>query len=179
MRTQFGKTDLMTSPIVYGCMGGAGAFGAQEEQDSIQALQGAYDAGLNFFDTAEAYGDGYSEQLLHKALGDKRKDIIISSKPRKENFAKKDLIASCERSLKHLNSDYIDLYLLHWPNREVPLEETIRTLESLKEQGKIRYYGVSNFGNLDLADALALGDIAANQLPYHLFHRAIEFDVQP
>ncbi|MDC7235420.1 MAG: aldo/keto reductase [Spirochaetales bacterium] len=178
MKKQFGKTDLKTSPIVYGCMGGAGAFGAQEEKDSIEALRGAYEAGLNFFDTAEAYGDGYSEQLLHKALGDKRQDIVISSKPRKENFAETDLIASCERSLKHLQSDYIDIYLLHWPNRDVPLEDTIQTLETLKKQGKIRYYGVSNFGKLDLADALSSGDIVANQLPYHLFHRAIEFDVQ-
>jgi aryl-alcohol dehydrogenase-like predicted oxidoreductase len=157
MKKQFGKTDLITSPIVYGCMGGAGAFGAQEEKDSIEALRGAYDAGLNFFDSAEAYGDGYSEQLLHKALGDKRKEIIISSKPRTENFAEADLIASCERSLKHLKSDYLDLYLLHWPNRKVPLEDTIRTLETLKEQGKIRYYGVSNFGKHDLADALSIG----------------------
>ncbi|MDC7240919.1 MAG: aldo/keto reductase, partial [Spirochaetales bacterium] len=179
MRKKFGKTDLMTSPIVYGCMGGAGAFGAQEEKDSIEALRGAFDAGLNFFDTAEAYGAGYSEQLLAKALGDRRKDIVISSKVNKEHLGASDIMEACERSLKNLKTDYIDIYLLHWPNREVPLAESMEAVKKLQDQGKIRYYGVSNFGKLDLPEALELGDVVTDQLPYHLFHRAIEFDVQP
>ncbi len=175
MREQFGKTDLLTSPIVYGCMGGAGAFGVQEERDSIQALQTAYDVGINFFDTAEAYGNGYSEQLLHKALGEKRKDLIISSKVNKEHLSKDDILTACDRSLRNLGTDYIDIYLLHWPNRDVPLAESMEALKHLQKQGKIRYYGVSNFGKLDLSESLELGDVVTNQLPYHLFHRAIEF----
>ncbi|WP_405403695.1 aldo/keto reductase [Paracoccus sp. Ld10] len=179
MKQTFGKTDLETTKIVYGCMGGAGAFGAQEEQDSIDALRGAYDVGINFFDTAEAYGNGYSEQLLNRALGDKRDEIVISSKVGAQNLAPDDIMAACDRSLKNLGTDRIDLYMLHWPNRNVALEDSIGALKTLKEQGKIRWYGVSNFGSDDLDDAMALGDIAVDQLPYHLFFRAIEFEVQP
>ncbi|SFA74183.1 Predicted oxidoreductase [Poseidonocella pacifica] len=179
MSNTFGKTDLVTTKVVYGCMGGAGAFGAQEEKDSIEALQEAHNVGINFFDTAEAYGAGYSEQLLGKALGDKRADLVISSKVARENMAPGDIIEACDRSLKNLGTDYIDLYMLHWPNRDVPLAESIGALKTLKEEGKIRWYGVSNFGSQDLDEALALGEISVNQLPYHLFSRAIEFEVQP
>lgn len=179
MNGQFGKTDLITSQIVYGCMGGAGAFGAQEEKDSIEALRAAFDIGINFFDTAEAYGNGYSEQLLSRALGDKRSELVISSKVAVENLAPEDVIEACERSLQNLGTDYIDLYMLHWPNRDVPLAESIGALSKLKEDGKIRWYGVSNFGSQDLDEALALGEVSVDQLPYHLFFRAIEFEVQP
>lgn len=179
MTKTFGSTDLNASSIVYGCMGGAGAFGAQDEQDSIEALQEAFNVGINFFDTAEAYGDGYSEQLLHRALGDKRSEMVISSKVATQNLAPSDVIAACERSLKNLGTDFIDIYMLHWPNRDVPLADSIGALKKLKEDGKIRYYGVSNFGSNDIETALALGDISVNQLPYHLFFRAIEFEVQP
>ncbi|WP_062763258.1 aldo/keto reductase [Falsirhodobacter sp. alg1] len=179
MNTKFGNTDLVTSPIVYGCMGGAGAFGAQEESDSIDALREAHNAGINFFDTAEAYGAGYSEQLLEKALGNKRQDLVISSKVATPNLAPDDILAACDRSLKNLGTDYIDLYMLHWPNRNVPLEDSIGALKKLKEEGKIRWYGVSNFGSKDMDDALSLGEISVNQVPYHLFFRAIEFEVQP
>jgi aryl-alcohol dehydrogenase-like predicted oxidoreductase len=176
---KFGETDLMTSQIVYGCMGGAGAFGKQEESDSLQALQQAFDVGINFFDTAEAYGDGYSEQLLGRALGSQRSEIVISSKVAEQNAAPTQIAMACERSLKNLGTDFIDLYMLHWPNRKVPLAGSIGALEELKHQGKIRWYGVSNFGYNDLDDALALGEVSVNQLPYHLFSRAIEFEVQP
>lgn len=179
MNRKFGKTDLITSPIVYGCMGGAGAFGAQEETDSIEALQEAFNVGINFFDTAEAYGNGYSEQLLSRALGDKRSELVISSKVATPNLAPDDVIEACERSLKNLGTDFIDLYMLHWPNRDVPLADSIGALKKLKEDGKIRWYGVSNFGSNDIDDALELGDISVNQLPYHLYSRAIEFEVQP
>lgn len=179
MNRKFGKTDLITSPIVYGCMGGAGAFGAQEETDSIEALQEAFNVGINFFDTAEAYGNGYSEQLLSRALGDKRSELVISSKVATPNLAPDDVIEACERSLKNLDTDFIDLYMLHWPKRDVPLADSIGALKKLKEDGKIRWYGVSNFGNNDIDDALELGDISVNQLPYHLYSRAIEFEVQP
>ena len=179
MNQTFGNTGLKTSPIVYGCMGGAGAFGAQEETDSIEALRAAFDVGINFFDTAEAYGAGYSEQLLNRALVAQRSEIVISSKVAEQNAAPDDVITACERSLKNLGTDHIDIYMLHWPNRDVPLAETLGALKSLKDAGKIGHYGVSNFGSADLDEALALGEISVNQLPYHLFYRAIEFEVQP
>lgn len=177
MYQQFGKTAMNTSKIVYGCMGGSGAFGPQEEQDSLQALRSAYDVGINFFDTAEMYANGYSEQLLGRALGDVREKIIISTKVSPHHLAPAELKAACERSLRNLNTSYIDLYLLHWPNREVPLADSIGTLKELQQSGKIRYYGVSNFGKEDLSEALELGAINADQVAYHLLFRAIEFEL--
>ncbi len=179
MYKKFGNTDLKTSPIVFGCMGSAGAFGKQEEKDSIEALQTAFEVGINFFDTAEEYGDGYSEQLLAKALGNKRKDIIISSKVSKGHMKKADIIKSCNQSLKNLQTDYLDIYLLHWPVDDVSIEERIDTLKELKAAGKIRNYGVSNFGPQDLDEVLRITDICTNQVGYHLFHRAVEFEVLP
>ncbi len=179
MRAKFGKTELETSPIVYGCMGGAGAFGEQDEKDSLEALREAYDVGINFFDTAEAYGDGYSEQLLNRALGDVRNNIVISSKVARQHLAPQEIKEACERSLKNLGTDFLDLYLLHWPSRDVPLADSMGALKELQQQGKIRYYGVSNFGRDDLSEAMELGELSTNQLVYNLMYRAIEFEVQP
>lgn len=180
MLEKLGKTDLYTSKIVYGCMGGAGAFGSQEEKDSIEALQTAHEVGINFFDTAEAYGNGYSEQLLNKALGSVRKDLVILSKAATPNVGKDKIITACERSLKNLGTDYIDIYLLHWPNRDVPFEESLEALELLKKQGKIKYFGVSNYGELDLKDAVKKTDqIVVDEVAYNLFFRAIEFGTLP
>lgn len=179
MYKKFGNTDLKTSPIVFGCMGSAGAFGNQEEKDSIEALQAAFDVGINFFDTAEGYGNGYSEQLLAKALGSRRKEIIISSKVSVENMKKKDILEACDRSLKNLQTDYLDMYLLHWPVTNVSIEERVEALTELKASGKIRNYGVSNFGPQNLDEVLAITDICTNQIGYHLFHRAVEFEVLP
>ena len=179
MRKVFGKTDLVTSPIVYGCMGGAGAFGPQDEKDSIEALRGAFDVGINFFDTAEGYGDGYSEQLLSRALGDRRGEIVISSKVSRTHLSPVELKKACNRSLKNLDTDYIDLYLLHWPSRDVPLIESVNALKELQQAGKIRYFGVSNFGKNDLTELLQHTDVSTNQLGYNLLFRAIEHEVLP
>lgn len=179
MYASFGSTDLKTSKIVFGCMGSAGAFGDQEEKDSIEAMQTAYELGINFFDTAEGYGNGYSEQLLAKALSSKRKEIIISSKVSPEHMKKKEIIEACERSLKNLQTDYLDMYLLHWPVEDVSIEERVEALKELKAAGKIRYYGVSNFGVQNLDEILQLTDICTNQVGYHLLHRAVEYAVLP
>ena len=177
---KLGGTDLLTSPIVYGCMGGAGAFGEQDERDSIEALCEAFNQGINFFDSAEAYGNGYSEQLLSKALKDHRNDIVVLSKAGVGNLSKDKIVSACEGSLKNLNSDYIDIYLMHWPNREVPFEESIDALQKLKREGKIRYYGVSNFGVGDLSEILSIDNsICVDELAYNLFFRAIEFETLP
>ncbi|NQT58163.1 MAG: aldo/keto reductase [Bacteroidetes bacterium] len=179
MRRKFGETDLVTTPIVYGCMGSSGFFGPQEEIDSLQALRTAYEVGINFFDTAEAYGDGYSEQLLAKALNDVRNDIVISSKAAPDHMRPEEVIAACERSLENLKTDYIDMYLLHWPSREIPFDESIGALKTLQEQGKIRYYGVSNFGINNMNEILDSSSICTNQVAYHLLFRAVEYEVLP
>jgi myo-inositol catabolism protein IolS len=142
-------------------------------------MQTAFDVGINFFDTAEGYGNGYSEQLLARALASRRKEIIISSKVSVENMKKDAIIEACNRSLKNLQTDYIDLYLLHWPVDDVTIEERIEALIELKEAGKIRYFGVSNFGVKNLEEVLKITNISTNQVGYHLLHRAVEFEVLP
>ena len=178
---KLGQTDLSVSVVAMGCWAIIGGFnwGPQDENDSLDTIQAALDVGVNFFDTAEGYGDGYSEQLLSRGLGSRRPDVIIASKVSQNHLAPADLQAACERSLKHLNTDYIDLYQVHWPSREIPFADTYRALEALRDAGKIRYIGVSNFGKLDQPESLAAGRFEANQLPYNLLWRPIEVDIQP
>ncbi|MEM8487698.1 MAG: aldo/keto reductase [Bacteroidota bacterium] len=180
--TTLGKTDIKVSSISMGCWAIVGGlnWGHQEESASLEALRAAYDAGITFFDTAEMYGDGLSEQLIAKALHDVRSEIVIASKVSPQHFAPADLRKACERSLKNLKTDYIDLYQLHWPNRAVPLEDSIDMLIRLKDEGKIRSYGVSNFGPNDLnASIQHAAEITSNQLAYSMLFRAIEFDIAP
>jgi aryl-alcohol dehydrogenase-like predicted oxidoreductase len=164
-----------------GCWAIIGGFnwGPQAKADSLDTIQAALDCGVNFFDTAEGYGDGSSEQLLAEGLGSRREEVIIASKVSPTNLALDKLREACERSLRNLNSDYIDLYQIHWPSREEPFEDTLRVLEDLRDAGKIRFIGVSNFGKQDLPDMLSVGRVESNQLPYNLLWRAIEFDIQP
>ena len=177
-----GTTDIEVSTIAFGCWPIIGGFtwGDQDHADSIAALRAAYDEGITFYDTAEAYGKGASEQLIAEALGEQRDNIAIASKVSPGHLAADDLRAACERSLQHLKTDYIDLYQIHWPSREVPLEDTLATLAELVEEGKVRACGVSNFGPRDLAECLS-GDlpIVTNQVAYNLVFRAIEYEVQP
>ena len=179
---ELGNTGIQVSTISMGCWAIVGGlnWGHQDKENSLQALRAAYDAGITFFDTAEMYGDGYSEQLIATALSDVRSELVIASKVSPQNFAPADLRAACERSLKNLQTEYIDLYQLHWPNKEVPLEDSIDTLIRLKEEGKIRSYGVSNFGPVDLNASLQNNyKISSNQLAYSMLFRAIEFDIVP
>ena len=179
---KLGSTDIEVSAVAFGCWAIVGGFnwGPQDEADSLAALRAAYDAGVTFFDSAEIYGDGYSEQLVGKALGDVRDSIVIASKVSADHFAPADLREACERSLHNLGTDRIDLYQLHWPSREIPVAETLGVLAELEAEGKIRACGVSNFGPRDLAECLATGrPIANNQLAYNMLFRAIEFEILP
>ncbi len=179
---QLGNSAIDVSALSFGCWAIVGGmnWGHQEKDDSLAALRAAYDAGITTFDTAEMYGNGRSEQLIGEALGDVRDRIVIASKALPEHFAPADLRAACERSLRNLGTTWIDLYQLHWPNWDIPIEEPLDTLEALKAEGKIRAYGVSNFGPLDLRDALRDGyDVASNQVAYSLVFRAVEYAIQP
>ena len=177
---QLGKSELRVSAVALGCWAivGDATWGHQEEADSIAAIEAALEAGINFFDTAEVYGNGYSEQLLGKALGLRRREAVIASKAAPEHLARGELASACAASLKRLRTDYIDLYQVHWPSPSVPYEETIGELEKLRKSGKIRVAGVSNFGPIDLRDYLAKGGCAGNQLAYSLLFRAVEFELQ-
>jgi aryl-alcohol dehydrogenase-like predicted oxidoreductase len=172
---------MRVSVIALGCWGliSDWNWGEQDKSDSIATVQAALDAGINFFDTAEAYGDGASEELLAQALAGKRHDVIIASKAVPDHLSAAELRAACENSLRRLKTDYIDLYQIHWPNHDIPLAETMETLEGLQQEGKIRAAGVCNFGVKDLSDLLAIGRPTTNQLPYSLLWRAIEFELLP
>ncbi|MHB0874865.1 MAG: aldo/keto reductase [Anaerolineae bacterium] len=179
--TNLGRTGFSVSVLALGCwsFGGGPYWGDRDEADSIRTVKGALDEGINFFDTAEMYGDGYTEILLGKGLAGRRQQAIIASKVSAAHLAYDEVHKACEASLSRLNTDYIDLYQIHWPNRDVPIAETMAALESLKSQGKIRAIGVSNFGVGDLRDVMAVGRIESDQLPYSLIWRAIEYEVLP
>ena len=171
----------MVSPIAVGFWGiiGGDYWGEQSETDTINTVHAALDAGINFFDTAEGYGNGYSEEMLGRALQGRRGEAIIASKVGQSNLAPAALRAACEGSLQRLGTDHIDLYQVHWPRRDIPFDDTMSALLDLQGAGKIRVIGVSNFGVQDMPEMLACGRYEANQLPYSMLWRAIEFDIQP
>lgn len=175
----FGSTDIDISAVVMGCwaIGGGYTWGQQDEKDSIDTIRAAIDTGVNMFDTAEFYSDGYSEEVLGKGLSGRRDKVLVATKVWFENLTADKLIEACEGSLKRLRTDYIDLYQIHWPNRDVSLEETLGTMEKLKQDGKIRYVGVSNFGVRDLTEALGCTEVVTDQLVYSLLFRAIEYEI--
>jgi myo-inositol catabolism protein IolS len=179
--TDLGNKTLHVSEVALGCWSFAGGevWGDQDEKLSIATVDAALHAGINFFDTAEGYGAGASERVVGKALAGKRDKAIITTKVSANHLAAGDVIAACEGSLRNLQTDYIDLYLIHWPNWEVPLAETVNALEKLKQDGKIREIGVCNFGVQDLCEILTLYPIVTNQLPYNLLWRVIEREILP
>ncbi|HDD64853.1 MAG TPA: aldo/keto reductase [Firmicutes bacterium] len=156
---------------------GDSTWGYQDEKDSIETIKVALDCGINFFDTAEAYGDGYSEELLGKLLSPLKDKVVIASKTVKAKY--KEVISACENSLKRLKREWIDIYYIHWPNREIPFEETVRAMEKLEREGKIKMMSVSNFGVKDLSEILKLYPVKLNQLAYSLLFRAIEYEILP
>ena len=176
-----GRTDIEVSAICMGCWAFAGGdyWGEQDEADSAAAVRAALDAGINFFDTAEGYGAGASEEVLGRALAGRRREAVVATKVSGGHLSVDGIPKACDASLARLGTDYIDLYQIHWPSREVPLPETLGALERLRQAGKVRAVGVSNFGPGDMADLLSAGRAEANQLPYSLLWRAIEFEIAP
>jgi len=179
---KLGNTDMEISCIGFGCWAIADGkiWGHQVKKDALAALQSAHKNGVNFFDTAEVYGNGLSEQLLGEALKSVRKEIIIATKPLPKHFGSVELEQACDQSLRNLRTDRIDLYQLHWPNPEIPIAETLGVLEKLIKKGKILAYGVSNFGKQDLSACIDVAGaaIASDQLAYNLLFRAVEYEIQ-
>lgn len=152
-----------------------------QRDSEVAALQAGLECGLQLIDTAEMYADGGAEEVVGQALLGRRDEALLVSKVYPWNAGEVDAIEACERSLRRLQTDYLDLYLLHWRGN-VPLEETLRAMERLQQQGKIRHWGVSNFDTDDLAELWdePQGDqCATNQVLYHLASRGIEFDLLP
>jgi diketogulonate reductase-like aldo/keto reductase len=152
-----------------------------ERSAEVAAIKLGLDLGIRLVDTAEMYGEGGAEEMLAEALAGRRDGIFLVSKVYPQNASRKGAIAACERSLKRLKTDRLDLYLLHWRGA-VPLSETVEAFETLKRDGKIRHWGVSNLdaGDMDeLAGAAHGANCASNQVLYHLDSRGIEWELLP
>jgi myo-inositol catabolism protein IolS len=182
---QLGKSKIEISAIIFGgWQAGKSGWTSINDDDTIAAHQAALDAGITTFDTAEAYGEGYSERILAQALGNRRDEIVIATKVWAGNLKPDKVVEACERSLKNLNTDRIDLYQIHWPSGSfgsavVPIADTMGALNQLKEQGKIRAIGVSNFSRAQLSEAAQHGRIDSLQPPYSLFWRQVEQEAAP
>jgi diketogulonate reductase-like aldo/keto reductase len=144
----------------------------------VAALRLGLDLGMNHIDTAEMYAEGGAEEVVAEAIAERRAEVFVVTKVYPQNATRHGAVEACERSLRRLKTDYIDLYLLHWRG-DIPLSQTFEAFQSLKESGKIREYGVSNFDVADMDESCAeTGDeIANNQVLYNLAHRGIEWDL--
>ncbi|MDP6439635.1 MAG: aldo/keto reductase [Candidatus Brocadiia bacterium] len=173
---KLGRTDVLVSTVAMGCWAIADPdmWGPQDESDAVEAVETALEAGITFFDTAEIYGAGRSEELLGRVLAGRRDQVVIASKVSPARLALADLKASCEASLRRLRTDYIDLYQIHWPNRDVPIADTMGALEDLKAEGKVRVIGCSNFGPRDLRGLLDAGRSEVDQVAYNMLWRGAE-----
>ncbi len=172
MKMRFlGNTGVLVSELCFGAMtfGGRGYWktvGEVEQKDADQLVNAAIDGGINFFDTADVYSEGRAEEILGKALGSKRKDVVLATKvrgrvgpgPNDVGLSRLHIIESCNASLKRLGTDYIDLYQVHNFDPYTPVEETLRALDDLVRQGKVRYIGASNFAGWQLMKALHISE---------------------
>ena len=182
---RLGKSNLQISPILMGTwQAGKRMWVGISDEETTKAIRAAFDAGITTIDTAEVYGEGHSEQIVAKAVGDVRDKAVYATKVFANHLKYDQVIEACDRSLQNLQTDYIDLYQIHWPSGTfnsavVPNEETMRTLNKLLEQGKIRAIGVSNFSRDQLDEASQYGRIDSIQPPYSLFWRQVEKDTVP
>jgi aryl-alcohol dehydrogenase-like predicted oxidoreductase len=199
MNTRFlGNTGVRVSELCFGAMtfGGKGYWkniGQVEQPEADELVNLAMDAGINFFDTADIYSEGRSEEILGKALGKKRNDIVLATKvrgrsgpgPNDVGLSRRHIIKSCDASLRRLGTDYIDLYQVHCFDPRTPLEETLRALDDLVRSGKVRYLGASNFAGWQLMKALAISDaqnlerFVTLQAFYSLIARDLENELVP
>ncbi|OMF37552.1 aldo/keto reductase [Paenibacillus sp. FSL H8-0548] len=190
-KRKLGSSELYPSVIGFGSYA-AGKFGWGEvdDDDVIAAIQRAYELGITFYDTAPGYGLGHSEEVLGRAVKPFREHVIIATKANllwKDqghftiNVTKAKIVREIEESLRRLNTEYIDLYQVHWPNsnNETPIEEIFETLNKLVEQGKIRHLGVSNFNVQQLVAAQTVSPIISLQSTYNLFQRDVEHAALP
>jgi diketogulonate reductase-like aldo/keto reductase len=148
----------------------------------VAALRLGIELGMSLIDTAEMYGDGGAEEVVAETIHEQREGVFVVTKVYPHNASREKLPKACERSLKRLRINAIDLYLLHWRERTPPLQETVETFEKLRAAGKIKRWGVSNFDVDDMEELLSLEHgrkCAANQVLYNLENREIEFDLLP
>ena len=199
-----GQSDLKVTPVIFGAWAiGGWMWGGNEMKDSIDAIRASIDHGVNTIDTAAIYGMGYSEELVGRAIKGRREKVIIATKcgmrwdsdegsdpwPQKDNEGRDVVILKnakpasiayeCEQSLKRLGVDVIDLYQIHWPDKSTAVEDSMAATVKLKDQGKIRAIGVSNYDAEWMRRATKVAPVASLQPPYSLIQRKIEKDVLP
>ena len=177
-RITLGRTEIETSRLCIGCMQASG-WPSSDESRFTTIVRRALDLGLNFLDTAAAYGDGHSEELVSKAIAGRRDEVVIATKFNFDQSRPKDVRLSLERSLRRLRTDHIDLFQQHWPSPDIPLTDTIGELERLKQEGKIRALGVSNWMEPEWQELGNPSRVDSLQPAYNLLWRSIEKNVLP
>ena len=186
----FGRTGVKVSPL---CLGAMNFGGVTTEADSIKIIHAALDAGFNFIDTANVYNNGQSEVVVGEALADRRDKVFLATKvhgkmgdsPNDEGNSRLHILKACEDSLRRLQTDHIDLYQIHRPNPEIPIDETLSALTDLVRAGKVRYIGCSTHPAWMVMEALAISErehlarYISEQPPYNLLDRRIENELVP
>lgn len=173
---ELGRSGIQISQITHGCMELGGGFSGlnwkvEEKETNIRLLRLALENGINIFDTAEVYGDGNSEKIVGEALKEVRDKCLIATKVSPDHLDKQGVKTAAENSLRRLDTEYIDLLYVHWPNADIPMEETMEAFNQLKKEGKIRSIGVSNFNLEQLTTAQKLAQIDALQIEYNLLEQ--------
>lgn len=184
---QFGRTGLKVSAIGFGCWEIGGTYGRIDESQFQRAVAEAIDHGITCFDTAEAYGMGLSEEALARALAGRRNEVAIATKfgvgyedmPNRRDSSRQRVLASIDKSLRRLQTDHVDIYLVHWPDPLTPLDETMGALDDIVRQGKARHIGVSNFRLAQIEEAMRLRRIDVVQYAWNMFDRRMQAEIFP
>jgi aryl-alcohol dehydrogenase-like predicted oxidoreductase len=202
---KIGKSDLELSVITFGAWAAGGwMWGGTERKDAVEAIRASYNVGVTSIDTAPAYGQGTSEEIVGEAIKDlprdkvqvltkfglrwdlakgefyfKSKDNSGSNIDMYKYSGRESIIEECEKSLRRLGTDYIDLYQIHWPDNTTPIGETMEAVAQLIKQGKVKYAGVCNYNAAQLQEAQKYIHLVSNQVPYSMVKRDIEKEIVP
>ena len=182
----FGRTGLQVSVVGFGCWPMAGdRYGAIEDDEAVKAIHRALERGVNCVDTAPAYGGGHSEEVVGRALAGRRRDVILVTKcgvkapppgqlGRLRDSSRANILREVDASLKRLDTDWVDVLLVHWPDAGTPFEETMRGLEEVVASGRVRFVGVSNFTGAMMAECMRTRRLDVSQVGYHMLDRRRE-----
>lgn len=186
---QFGNTDLVVSAIGFGTWElGGNQYGPLVEEEMVQAMYRAMELGVTCVDTAPIYGHGHSEEVVGKALEGIRKQVILvtkcgldwgEDKVSVRNGSRERILAGIDESLRRLRTDYVDVFLVHWPDTELPIYETMRAMQDVLASGKARYIGVSNFSISQMQEGWTEGAFHVHQMGYNIFDNRVEKAVIP